>query len=116
MGKKFIKQFESWLAWLDELGYNSYWQVINAKDCGIPQNRERVFAVSIRKDIDTGFTFPQPQTLQCSMDDFLEENVEEKYFLSDAFLKDAEERSIRMAAIGNGFKFEPRERERERDG
>lgn len=116
VGKKFIKQFEAWLAWLDELGYNSYWQVINAKDCGIPQNRERVFAVSIRKDIDTGFAFPQPKTLQCSMEDFLEENVEEKYFLSDAFLKDAEERSIRMAAIGNGFKFEPRERERERDG
>lgn len=112
VGRKFIKQFEAWLAWLDELGYNSYWQVINAKDCGIPQNRERVFAVSIRKDIDTGFVFPQPQSLQCSMDDFLEENVEEKYFLSDAFLKDAEERSIRMAAIGNGFKFEPRERER----
>lgn len=111
VGRKFIKQFEAWLAWLDELGYNSYWQVINAKDCGIPQNRERVFAVSIRKDIDTGFVFPQPQSLQCSMDDFLEENVEEKYFLSDAFLKDAEERSIRMAAIGNGFKFEPRERE-----
>ena len=99
VGKKFIKQFEAWLSWLDELGYNSYWQVINAKDCGIPQNRERVFAVSIRKDIDNGFAFPQPQTLQCSMDDFLEENVEEKYFLSDAFLKDAEERSIRMAAV-----------------
>lgn len=115
VGRKFIKQFEAWLAWLDELGYNSYWQVINAKDCGIPQNQERVFAVSIRKDIDTGFVFPQPQSLQCSMDDFLEENVEEKYFLSDAFLKDAEERSIRMAAIGNGFKFEPRERERETD-
>lgn len=115
VGKKFIKQFEAWLAWLDELGYNSYWQVINAKDCGIPQNRERVFAVSIRKDIDAGFAFPQPQTLQCYMDDFLEENVEEKYFLSDAFLKDAEERSIRMAAIGNGFKFEPRERGRERE-
>lgn len=114
VGKKFIKQFEAWLSCLDELGYNSYWQVINAKDCGIPQNRERVFAVSIRKDIDNGFAFPQPQTLQCSMDDFLEENVEEKYFLSDAFLKDAEERSIRMAAIGNSFKFEPRERERER--
>ena len=112
VGKKFIKQFEAWLSWLDELGYNSYWQVINAKDCGIPQNRERVFAVSIRKDIDNGFAFPQPQILQCSMDDFLEENVEEKYFLSDAFLKDAEERSIRMAAIGNGFKFEPREREK----
>ena len=45
------------------------------------------------------------------MEYFLEENVEKKYFLSDAFLKDAEERSIRMAAIGNGFKFEARERD-----
>ena len=45
------------------------------------------------------------------MDDFLEENVEARYFISDAFLKYAEERSIRMVAIGNGFKFEPRERE-----
>lgn len=116
VGKKFIKQFEAWLAWLDELGYNSYWQVINAKDCGIPQNRERVFVVSIRKDIDKGFVFPLPQTLQCSMNDFLEENVEEKYYLSDAFIEDAENRSLRMAEIGNGFKFEPRERERERDG
>lgn len=111
VGKKFIKQFEEWLAWLDELGYNSYWQVINAKDCGIPQNRERVFAVSIRKDIDTGFAFPQPQALQCSIDDFLEENVEEKYFLSDAFLKAAEKRTTRMVDIGKGFKFEPRDRE-----
>lgn len=115
VSKKFITQFEEWLSWLDDLGYNSYWQVINAKDCGIPQNRERVFVVSIRKDIDKGFAFPLPQPLQCTMNDFLEENVEEKYFLSDAFLKDAEERSIRMAAIGNGFKFEPRERERERE-
>lgn len=99
---------------LDLSGYNSYWQVINAKDCGIPQNRERVFVVSIRKDIDKGFVFPLPQTLQCSMNDFLEENVEEKYYLSDAFIEDAENRSLRMAEIGNGFKFEPRERERER--
>ena len=112
VSKKFITQFEEWLSWLDDLGYNSYWQVINAKDCGIPQNRERVFVVSIRKDIDKGFAFPLPQPLQCSMDDFLEENVEEKYYLSDAFIGDAENRSLRMAEIGNGFKFEPRERER----
>lgn len=111
VSKKFITQFEEWLSWLDDLGYNSYWQVINAKDCGIPQNRERVFVVSIREDIDKGFAFPLPQTLQCSMDDFLEENVEEKYYLSDAFIEDAENRSLRMAEIGNGFKFEPRERE-----
>lgn len=46
------------------------------------------------------------------MDDFLEENVEEKYYLSDAFIEDAENRSLRMTEIGNGFKFEPRERDK----
>ena len=113
VGKKFIDQFESWLEWLDNLGYNSYWKVINAKDCGIPQNRERVFVVSIRKDIDTGFAFSDPIPLQCSMFDFLEEDVEEKYYLSDAYIAYAEELTERMTANGLGIKFEPRERERE---
>ena len=114
VGKKFKDQFDSWLEWLDDLGYNSYWQVINAKDCGIPQNRERVFVVSIRKDIDTGFAFPNPIPLQCSMFDYLEEDVEEKYYLSDAYIAYAEELTERMTANGLGIKFEPRERERER--
>lgn len=114
VGKKFIKQFEEWIHLLDELGYNTYWQVINAKDCGIPQNRERVFAVSIRKDIDLGFSFSRPKTLQCSMFDFLEKEVEEKYYLSDAYIAYAEELTERMSSNGSGIKFEPRERERER--
>lgn len=114
VSKKFIKQFESWLQWLDDLGYNNYWQVINAKDCEVPQNRERVFVISIRKDIDTGFTFSRPLPLQWSMFDFLEENVEEKYYLSDAYIKYAEELTERMSKNKKyGIKFEPRERERE---
>ena len=113
VSKKFIKQFESWLQWLDDLGYNNYWQVINAKDCEVPQNRERVFVISIRKDIDTGFTFSRPLPLQWSMFDFLEENVEEKYYLSDAYIKYAEELTERMSKNKKyGIKFEPRERER----
>ena len=60
VGKKFKPQFEIVLESLDKAGYNNYWKVLNAKDYGIPQNRERVFIVSIRKDIDTGlFQFPQ---------------------------------------------------------
>lgn len=112
VGKKFIDQFNSWLDWLDDLGYNSYWKVINAKDCGIPQNRERVFVVSIRKDIDTGFSFCDPVPLQCSMFDFLEEDVEEKYYLSDAAIDGYNARTERNVVNGIGFKFEPRERER----
>lgn len=81
-GKKFKAEFETVLSTLDELGYNTYWKVLNAKDYGIPQNRERVFGISIRKDIDKGYTFPQGFELTLRLKDMLEEQVEEKYYLS----------------------------------
>lgn len=69
---------------MEEAGYNNYWKVLNSKDYGIPQNRERVFIVSIRKDVDTGiFAFPEPYELKLRWKDFLEENVDEKYFIKD---------------------------------
>jgi DNA (cytosine-5)-methyltransferase 1 len=84
VGKKFKPQFDEWVAWLDELGYNTYWKVLNAKDYGVPQNRERVFAISIRKDIDNGkFEFPQPFDNGVRLKDVLEDNVDEKYYLSE---------------------------------
>lgn len=84
VGKKFKPQFDEWVAWLDELGYNTYWKVLNAKDYGVPQNRERVFAISIRKDIDDGkFEFPQPFDNGVRLKDVLEDNVDEKYYLSE---------------------------------
>lgn len=82
-GKKFKVEFETVLSTLDELGYNTYWKVLNAKDYGIPQNRERVFGISIRKDIDKGYTFPQGFKLTLRLKDMLEEQVEEKYYLSN---------------------------------
>lgn len=91
VGKKFKPQFDQWVAWLDELGYNTYWKVLNAKDYGVPQNRERVFAISIRKDIDDGkFEFPQPFDNGVRLKDVLEDNVDEKYYLS----KDIQNRLI----------------------
>ena len=84
VGKKFITNFEEWIKRLEALGYNTYWKVINAKDCGVPQNRERVFALSIRKDIDNGkFTFPRPFDLGVRLKDVLEDKVEDKYYLSE---------------------------------
>ena len=84
VGKKFKPQFDEWVAWLDELGYNTYWKVLNAKDYGVPQNRERVFAISIRKDIDDGkFEFPQPFDNGVRLKDVLEDNVDKKYYLSE---------------------------------
>ena len=81
-GKKFTAEFETVLTSLDKAGYNNYWKVLNAKDYGIPQNRERVFIISIRKDIDTGtFTFPEKQELKLRVKDLLEPVVDEKYYL-----------------------------------
>lgn len=81
-GKKFTAEFETVLTSLDEVGYNNYWQVLNAKDFGVPQNRERVFIVSIRKDIDKGtFGFPEKQPLTLMVKDLLEPVVDEKYYL-----------------------------------
>lgn len=84
VNKRFIDDFNSLLEVLSELGFNSYWSVINGKNCGIPQNRERVFVISIRKDIDTGkYTFPKPFDNGVRLRDVLEDTVEEKYYLSE---------------------------------
>lgn len=80
--KKFKNEFEIVLNLLDEAGYNNYWQVLNAKDYGVPQNRERVFIISIRKDVDNGnFNFPEPFPLKLKLKDMLESEVDEKYYL-----------------------------------
>lgn len=84
VGKKFKPQFDAWVKWLDSIGYNTYYKVMNAKHYGICQNRERIFAISIRKDIDTkGFTFPEPIPLTTRLKDILEKSADEKYYLSD---------------------------------
>ena len=84
VGKKFKAQFDAWIKWLDSIGYNTYYQVLNAKHYGIPQNRERIFALSIRKDIDNGeFKFPEKIPLNIRLKDMLEKNVDEKYYLPD---------------------------------
>lgn len=88
VSKKFNAQFQAVLQSLEEAGYNNYWKVLNAKDFGIPQNRERVFIVSIRKDIDPGsFEFPKPFELKLRLKDMLEDEVDEKYFLSDKMIE-----------------------------
>ena len=141
LSKKHIHNFNNYLKALRDLGYRNYYQVLNAKDYGIPQNRERVFTVSIlgngnykfpigiecnnkinrlfnfsaRQDcrvvydnsrlcptlvagigegggkvpmfIDRDFNFPQPQELKLKLKDMLENNVDEKYYLSDKMIK-----------------------------
>lgn len=84
--KKFAEEFRIVLESLEEVGYVNYWAVLNAKDYGIPQNRERVFIISIRKDIDKGFTFPDTLPLELRLKDMLEDEVDEKYYLKDDIL------------------------------
>ena len=93
--KKFKEQFDIVLESLENVGYNNYWKVLNAKDYGIPQNRERVFIVSIRKDIDTGnFEFPEGYPLKLRLKDLLEETVDEKFYLSDVLIEKLQLKSI----------------------
>lgn len=83
VGKKFKPKFDEYLEWLNNLGYNNYWQVLNAKDYEIPQNRERVFCISIRKDINKSFNFPLKQELKLRLKDMLEDEVDKKYYLPE---------------------------------
>lgn len=85
VGKQFrdttFKLFEDEL---HEYGYNTYWKVLNAKNYGIPQNRERVYLIFIRKDLDNGqFKFPEPFDNGIRLKDILEDEVDEKFYLSD---------------------------------
>ena len=86
--KRFKNQFDSILNDLSELGYINYWKILKKKDYGIPQNRERLFIISIRNDIaKSNFCFPQPVPLLWKLKDLLEERVEEKYYLSEKSLR-----------------------------
>lgn len=85
LSKKHKHNFEKYLKSLEDIGYNNYYQVLNAKDYGIPQNRERIFVISIKKDIDKGnFKFPEKQTLQLKLKDLLDDEVDEKFYLKDS--------------------------------
>ena len=87
ISKKHKHNFDNYCNKMSELGYTNYAQVLNAKDYGIPQNRERVFTISIRKGIDKDFHFPPKQELKLRLKDMLEEEVDEKYYLSDKMIE-----------------------------
>lgn len=83
VSEKFIRLFNRWQLVLERMGYTNYAQVLNAKDYGVPQNRERIFLVSILQ-ADKPFYFPQAVKLERRLKDVLESNVDEKYYLSDS--------------------------------
>ena len=76
--------FNAWLNFLKSKGYKNFWKDLNAKDYGIPQNRDRCFCVSFLSDDDfMEFTFPEPVKLEKVMKDFLEDTVDEKYYIKN---------------------------------
>ena len=83
VSKKHRPVLDDYIDKLNELGYRSQFQILNAKDYGIPQNRERIFVVSVRNDVHVDFTFPAKQELKLKLKDILEDDVDEKYYLSD---------------------------------
>ena len=110
VGKQFrdttFKLFEDEL---HEYGYNTYWKVLNAKNYGIPQNRERVYLIFIRKDLDNSrFKFPEPFDNGIRLKDVLEDEVDEKFYLSDEkvqkFLSNLNSKGRESAAEANNVK------------
>lgn len=86
VSKKFKPTFDKWCEWLEEQGYTNYWQVLNAKDYGVPQNRERVFMISIL-GVHEPYTFPEKQELHIRLKDVLEKEVEGKFYLKEDKVK-----------------------------
>lgn len=87
----------------ESVPYHIYWQVLNAKDYGVPQNRERVFIIGIRDDEDNTFRFPPEEFLTKRLKDVLDNEVDQKYFLSDSTVNKLVEYDKRQKENGNGF-------------
>lgn len=83
VSQKFMPDFQKWLNKLSSLGYVSKWSQLNAKNYGVPQNRDRVFCLSMRKDVAFDYQFPEPFELKTRLEDVLEEEVSDRYFLKD---------------------------------
>ena len=101
--RKFAKDFYKWREWLSDQGYTSYFQVLNAKEYGIPQNRERVFMVSCLGE-HPRFFFPKTFPLEYRLKDILEDNVDESYYLKPQQVESIIRHCERKVAEGCGFK------------
>lgn len=115
LSKRHKHNHEAYIQRMSDMGYDSATQILNAKDYGVPQNRERVFTLSIKRGskLVKSYTRPEPRPLEIRLKDILEDEVEERYYLTDEQVASFVASTERAKAKGNGFKFEPFERERE---
>ena len=112
VSKKFMPLFNKWQDELAEYGYANFWQVLNAKNYGVPQNRERVFLVSILREEGQPapqYFFPKPFELTKRLKDVLEEQVDEKYYLSDKMIEGFMAHNENHEAKGTGFTWKPKD-------
>ena len=106
VSQKFISDFHDWQKSVEALGYTNYTQLMNAKDYGIPQNRNRVFMVSVRNG-EAPYFFPEPFPLTTRLKDVLEPKVDESYYLSEKTIQMFNRHAEKQKEKGNGFKFSP---------
>lgn len=94
-----------------DIGYQVFWKVLNSKDFGVPQNRERIYIVAFRDDLNVGeFIFPRGKGKKVCIRDILQEApIPAKYYLSDVYMETLREHKARHAAKGHGFGYEIRE-------
>lgn len=108
--KKFMPLFQKWLQSLEDYGYYTNWAVLNAKNYGVPQNRERCFAISIRRDLldpNPQYHFPKPFPLEKRLKDILEQKVDERYYLSENTIAMFDAHRDKQQALGRGFGWKP---------
>lgn len=113
VGKKHKHFFDLFITELHEYGYNTYWKVLNAKDYGIPQNRERIYLIIIKRELDNGkFKFPKQFDNDIRLKDILEKEVDEKYYISQDKTDKLMEQ-LKNKNINNGTMFDFSQAKRE---
>ncbi len=106
------KTFEIIIKTFEQIGYDVYYQILNSKDYGVPQNRERIYIVCFRRDLNIKrFDFPKPFNSSRCIDDIVEEDpVSVKYYLSNVYLDTLKKHRARHEAAGHGFGYEIKDR------
>ena len=98
-GKKNKEDFQSWISFLESVGYMNYWQDLNAKNYGVAQNRNRCFMISLLGNYS--YDFPRPIPLKKKLKDYLEDNVDEKYYINNEKAQKLIEKLIYNGTLAN---------------
>lgn len=107
VSEKFMPDFQKWLDKLSSLGYVSRWARLNAKDYGVPQNRDRVFCLSMRKDVAFDYQFSDPIPLKRKLEDVLQEEVDTRFFLKDEAVSKFLQANDKDTCVFHQFEIEP---------